>query len=684
MIQIFIYIIFLLTTSSAFCDNDTIGSDSAPSRQSYYEFSGFNNRIAGFAAMEQGFSLQDQNTTCTFDSTFPVNYFVNLNHGTLYLNNHLNCDEHTEIPNSVNIYCNDYDILFPHTYNSESLTIPSLGNFSEIKNTTLSAVSYSLDWSYDDKYIAINSGASLEIYYFEDNTVTLTASTTLAGTINTLEWQPNNYKIAIGRLGSGNTLAVYKWNVHNGTISLVNSVSPGTAINSVSWHPTGNYVACLRSTSNELYLYSFNGTSLTFLTSIDIPGGTRTSYLPHLLSWRSDGKYLASGYYQFAGQPELYIHSFNGLSLTLSASAEVDNFVIGLDWSPTDSLIAVGLWSTTENLRVFQHNANAGSLIELTSARMGVTQTVRNVDWRSDGKYLGFAKFDGAGNEYQALFWDEKAKILNSAAGYNLVGAHGYSLKWSNNQKNIAACGSSRNFRVFEFVSMPISIYDGNLIFNSDVNITNTITLSNKCQIDGNNNKISFEKNGNILVDTNSTVTLKNIIFENVKSNKIGCLDNTGKIIFDNVTLNLNNKTNFQYGSFEIENKLKISGEYHFSYQTTKQSKINSGAILELKDGATLSYEPNSNNNNLIILQDSTSQIYLNEATLHSTTTGIQLTKGTLKVKGLCFIDSDAITKAQAVKFGDGLISGNNLNINIEPESNLNLINGYWTYKNVN
>lgn len=683
-IKLFLSLTILLTTQTTFCANDTIGSDSAPSRESYYEFSGFNNRIAGFAAMEHGFSLQDENTTCTFDSTFPTNYFVNLNNGELFLNTHLTCKEHLEFPNSANIFCNDYNLTFPFTYDFEPLSLPSLGNFSEIDSTILASTSYALDWSHDDKYIAISSATSLQIYYFDDNTITLTASTTLASWIYTLEWQPNSYKITTGRGGTGNTLAVYEWNINNGTISLVDEIAPGTMVRSVSWHPTGNYIACLRSTSNELYIYSFDGSNLTFVTSIDIPGGTRSSYLTHLLSWRADGQYLASGYYRFTGQPELYVHSFNGSTLSLNASVEIDNYVIGLDWSPTNSLIAVGFWSTTENLRVFEHDADLNTLTELTTARTGVTQVVRSVNWRDDGKYLGFAKYSGSGNEYQTLFWDNKSETLNSAAGYNLTSGSGYSLKWSHNQNYVATCDSNRNFQVFEFLSEPIGIEKGNLIFNSNINLKNTIVLTNNCQIDGNNNKIYFEKNGAILVDSNSTLTLKNIIFENVSSNKITCSTNSGTIIFDNVTLRPNANINFSTGKFEIENELKISGNYTFSYQTDQQSLIHSDATFKLKDGATLSYEPSSNNNNLILFENETAKIYLNEATLHSTTTGIQLINGTLKIKGQCFIDSDATIQAEAIKFGDGLNSANNLNIDIEPESNLNLIGGHWMYKNVN
>ena len=44
------------------------------------------NRLNGFAAFENGFSLENRVTTCTFDALFPVSGTVNINGGNLYLN----------------------------------------------------------------------------------------------------------------------------------------------------------------------------------------------------------------------------------------------------------------------------------------------------------------------------------------------------------------------------------------------------------------------------------------------------------------------------------------------------------------------------------------------------------------------------------------------------------------------
>ena len=64
----------------------TIGSASSVQRQGFITFpSGDNNEIDGFVVLEEGFALQDAQTTCTFNGEFPVMTKIELNGGTLEL-----------------------------------------------------------------------------------------------------------------------------------------------------------------------------------------------------------------------------------------------------------------------------------------------------------------------------------------------------------------------------------------------------------------------------------------------------------------------------------------------------------------------------------------------------------------------------------------------------------------------
>ena len=67
------------------------GSDSSVSVESNYTFPSVDtdNKILGFGWFKNGFSLEDAATTCTFDSVYPVSGTVDLNGGTIYLNQDL-------------------------------------------------------------------------------------------------------------------------------------------------------------------------------------------------------------------------------------------------------------------------------------------------------------------------------------------------------------------------------------------------------------------------------------------------------------------------------------------------------------------------------------------------------------------------------------------------------------------
>lgn len=86
-------ILFSLLLASHVALADSVGSDSAVSIQSHYDFPAnpliLSNIINGFAWMKNGFEFEDNTTACTFNSVFPVSGLVSLNGGTLYLSSDL-------------------------------------------------------------------------------------------------------------------------------------------------------------------------------------------------------------------------------------------------------------------------------------------------------------------------------------------------------------------------------------------------------------------------------------------------------------------------------------------------------------------------------------------------------------------------------------------------------------------
>jgi hypothetical protein len=98
----------------------------------------------------------------------------------------------------------------------------------------------------------------------------------------------------------------------------------------------------------------------------------------------------------------------------------------------------------------------------------------------------------------------------------------------------------------------------------------------------------------------------------------------------------------------------------------------------------TFSYKPPSASKNLIVMEANSSILYLYETSMHSTTTGIRLTKGILSVDGTCPVYSDATAESEAITFGDGAMASNDLVIKIGPESGLDVRSGLVLINNVN
>jgi len=104
-----------------------IGSNSAVSLQPIINFpaSDSDNTMLGFAWFKNGFTLENSTTTCLFDSVYPVSGTVNMNGGTLTLNQDLIFHDVTSLQSLGTVIGNDHYIDFctsisglPSTYNT--------------------------------------------------------------------------------------------------------------------------------------------------------------------------------------------------------------------------------------------------------------------------------------------------------------------------------------------------------------------------------------------------------------------------------------------------------------------------------------------------------------------------------------------------------------------------------------
>ena len=182
-----------------------------------------------------------------------------------------------------------------------------------------------------------------------------------------------------------------------------------------------------------------------------------------------------------------------------------------------------------------------------------------------------------------------------------------------------------------------------------------------------------------------SALMLDNVTLKNLRGTSLRVMHSNSTVSLKDSTLKLSSTYTFTQGHLEVVGDSKIMGDGQiFSYTSPQTSSICSRAMLTIDRNTTFSYSPHgSTNKGLIWMPDITSVLYLNGATLKTTTTGIQFKRGTLLIDGKVNLYNDSATRlSQAIIFGDG-VAGNDANISIMPAASINLQTGLIDYRNV-
>ncbi|MBS1988008.1 WD40 repeat domain-containing protein, partial [Candidatus Dependentiae bacterium] len=271
-----------------------------------------------------------------------------------------------------------------------------------------------VEWSPDGQFVAVggerpsaglggfNNTDVLRVYKFTGSL--LTPVTSAAFPSNTsdrtrVRWRPDQRYIALsGEVGPGMDLLIYRFNGSSLTLTTSRKYSSTNGVDDAAWSPDGRFLAIGGegpisngasgfANTNELRIYSFNGSTLTPVTSQAYGGGAGTVYS---LEWSPDGKFLliggsgaTSGSGGFANTHNVRLYAFNGTSLMPRASFDGKAPV---DWHPS------GLFAAVQN--------NAGNALEVL---------------RFDGASLtSIASVSGGAFIDSEILWDPSGSFLTS------------------------------------------------------------------------------------------------------------------------------------------------------------------------------------------------------------------------------------------------------------------------------
>ncbi len=181
---------------------------------------------------------------------------------------------------------------------------------------------------------------------------------------------------------------------------------------------------------------------------------------------------------------------------------------------------------------------------------------------------------------------------------------------------------------------------------------------------------------------------IEHAIIKGIKDNKIHCTNDNGVLSLRDVSWILDGDTTFSTGALRFKNSVDFVGEATFAYQSSQTSTVLAKSELELDNGITFSYDPIViASKDLFEFEDETSVLSLNGATLHTTVTGMNLTKGKIRIKRDSYLSAETEVQNgqlidEGISFGNQ-VSLNDCKLDFYGGETLYLTQGSINYKNV-
>ncbi len=223
-----------------------------------------------------------------------------------------------------------------------------------------------------------------------------------------------------------------------------------------------------------------------------------------------------------------------------------------------------------------------------------------------------------------------------------------------------------------------MNINNATMYLNNDVMLSGTAKFTGSCVLDARGGNMSLGSNANIIVGHNATLRLRNVELEGIATGRIQCLDDSAKLILDNVRWVQSGDYTFTHGSIEFDNQVNFVGPHIFTYASALTSTIDSASTWYLSDvvkltigrtGGIFSREP-------LYFADSTSILKLENCTLAITPSGMSLTNGTMVVSREIFVEINSTSTNNGLLIGNGT-SANDPMISLYPDAAINLLSGY-------
>lgn len=227
----------------------------------------------------------------------------------------------------------------------------------------------------------------------------------------------------------------------------------------------------------------------------------------------------------------------------------------------------------------------------------------------------------------------------------------------------------------------------------SNVILTSAWTFSGTHRINGHGNNLDLDTTGKIIIEKGSQLTLHDMDINKVSTGQIICLDDASELILENVYWNQDADYAFTQGSLDIKERVRFSGKgYKFVFGTSQDCTIHKDSMLELNNKMTFSYDPAIASKELIVFEDESATLLMNDAVFHTTVTGVEFTKGHIVIEGTSCICAEQeiidpvldIVVDGGITIGDGYTADNDCIVEVTNGSSCTLASGSCNYRNIN
>ena len=666
-IVFFIFLIFCTKTTQA----AGYGSDTAVSLIYPPNITGPDNIINTFANLYRGFGFTDAATTCTFKSAFPVTGGINLNGGTLYLMSDLTMNNTSSFIDFGKIKAQLHRINFsenftyfaaPGTPTGTRKVLELEARYTEIANINSS------DWSYDGNYVATilttNGGNELNIYEFTGTSLILRAGVNLATTGQTVRWHPSTYYLVLAAGATNPRIRAYQFTPPATLTARGTTAGSGTR-NAVAWNARGTHVAA---GGTLISIFPYSTATNTFGAAITPTNNAALNgtVLRNCLKWapRGNKEDLIAVTNNAGANGSIHLYNFTGAALN-----HLKNYTIGIaantiDWAETSTYVAVGYANST--IKTYQHDA-ATNIITLKNSFTELS-AINSVSWTHDGTELaaGMA-LSTTGIEFDYFDFNSTTYALTSKYTLDLTSAVNV-VNWGPTAASylIRADATTNYLSIYKPVYSPFELKDVKIFLNNDLTLAAPLTFTGNCVINAQNHAIKFTGDGALHLSKDSTLEIQLAILNFTQPTGIVLEGPTSNMTFKDSSIQLDSDVTWGDGRFQIYRDLTITGQHTFNYQTDYTSTINAFSNLNLENGATFKLGKTKNTTiEPLVFADNTAELNLNNATLHTTGSGLKITKGIMNCYGNSnFIidwtqtdtnDTKITSTNQGLIFGDGL-----------------------------